>query len=134
MSLVPGAGTKRAKSCVDDRLVMSLFDLSFADLMFRAQQAHRAQFDANTVQLSTLLSVKTGGCPEDCAYCPQAARFQTGVENERLMSTEDVLSLGARCKGSWGNAFLHGSGLAQSEATQISKSCRHGARGEITRA
>ena len=68
--------------------VMSLFDLPFADLIFRAQQVYRKHFDANSVQLSTLLSVKTGGCPEDCGYCPQAARFHTGVENEKLMSTD----------------------------------------------
>jgi len=60
--------------------VLALFDLPFADLMHRAQQAHRANFDANAVQVSTLLSIKTGGCPEDCAYCPQSARYATGLK------------------------------------------------------
>ena len=57
---------------------------------------HREHFDANAVQLSTLLSIKTGGCPEDCGYCPQAARYHTGVENEALMSVDDVLAARAQ--------------------------------------
>jgi biotin synthase len=70
----------------------ALFALPFADLMFRAQAVHRNHFDPNKVQISTLLSVKTGGCPEDCAYCPQSAHFETGVEAEKLMPLDDVLS------------------------------------------
>src|SRR5262249_47753976 len=62
----------------------------FNDLLHRAHGVHRANFDPNAVQLSTLLSVKTGGCSEDCGYCPQAARYHTGVENEELMSVERV--------------------------------------------
>ena len=61
--------------------VAHLLDLPFNDLLFRAQSVHREHFDANAVQLSTLLSIKTGGCPEDCGYCPQAARYHTDVEN-----------------------------------------------------
>ena len=59
--------------------VEALFDLPFSDLMLRAQTNHREHHDPNKVQLSTLLSIKTGGCPEDCGYCPQAARYHTGV-------------------------------------------------------
>ncbi len=88
--------------------IMNLFNLPFSDLMYRAQQVHRAQFDANSVQLSTLLSVKTGGCPEDCAYCPQAARYQTGVENERLMSTDEVLSVARAAKERGATRFCMG--------------------------
>jgi len=66
--------------------------LPFNDLLYRAQTVHRQHFDANTVQLSTLLSIKTGGCPEDCGYCPQAARYHTGVANEALMSVEEVVA------------------------------------------
>jgi biotin synthase len=66
--------------------VEALFALPFNDLVFRAQTVHRAHFPANQVQLSTLLSIKTGGCPEDCAYCPQAARYDTGVEAQKLMA------------------------------------------------
>ena len=69
-----------------------LFALPFNDLLFRAQQVHRAHFDANAVQLSTLLSIKTGGCAEDCGYCPQAARYQTGVENQDLLSVDEVVA------------------------------------------
>ena len=65
--------------------VAALYDLSFSDLVFRAQTVHREHFDPNTVQLSTLLSVKTGACPEDCSYCPQSARYKTEVEPERLL-------------------------------------------------
>ncbi|MCA9565701.1 MAG: biotin synthase BioB, partial [Myxococcales bacterium] len=75
--------------------VEALLELPFNDLIFRAQAVHRANFDPNKVQLSTLLSIKTGGCPEDCKYCPQSSRYDTGLENERLMSVEAVLE-GAR--------------------------------------
>lgn len=81
--------------------VEALFDLPFNDLLFRAQQVHRAHHQPNGVQLSTLLSVKTGGCSEDCGYCPQSARFHTGVENQAMLSVEEVVSAArlAREKG-----------------------------------
>ena len=72
--------------------VRALFDLPFPELMFRAQTIHRQHFDPTEVQISTLLSIKTGGCPEDCAYCPQSARYHTGVQAEKLMSLEVVLA------------------------------------------
>jgi biotin synthase len=72
--------------------IKALFDLPFSDLMFRAQSAHRRHFDPNKVQLSTLLSIKTGGCAEDCAYCPQAARYDTGVDAGKLLPLEEVLA------------------------------------------
>ena len=72
--------------------VEALFALPFNDLLFRAQQVHRAHFDANAVQLSTLLSIKTGGCAEDCGYCPQSARYHTGVENQDLLSVDAVVA------------------------------------------
>jgi biotin synthase len=72
--------------------VEALFALPFNDLLFRAQQVHRAHFDPNAVQLSTLLSIKTGGCPEDCGYCPQAARYQTGVDNQDMLSVDEVVA------------------------------------------
>ena len=72
--------------------VEQLLDLPFNDLLYRAQTMHRENFDANAVQLSTLLSIKTGGCPEDCGYCPQAARYHTGVENETLLAVDDVVA------------------------------------------
>jgi biotin synthase len=72
--------------------VLELFELPFNDLLYRAHEVHRANFDPNTVQLSTLLSIKTGGCPEDCQYCPQAKRYRTGVQDEPLLSVEEVLA------------------------------------------
>jgi biotin synthase len=81
--------------------VEGLFDLPFNDLVYRAQSVHRENFDPNAVQLSTLLSIKTGGCPEDCGYCPQAARYDTGVENQELLPVEAVVAAArlAREKG-----------------------------------
>ncbi len=72
--------------------IEALFALPFNDLLFRAQQVHRAHFDANAVQLSTLLSIKTGGCAEDCGYCPQAVRYHTGVENQEILSVDEVVA------------------------------------------
>ena len=72
--------------------IEALFALPFNDLLFRAQQVHRAHFDANVVQLSTLLSIKTGGCAEDCGYCPQSARYHTGVESQDLLSVDEVVA------------------------------------------
>jgi biotin synthase len=101
--------------------VMSLFDLSFADLIFRAQQVYRKHFDANSVQLSTLLSVKTGGCPEDCGYCPQAARFHTGVENEKLMSTDEVVSLARAAKERGATRFCMGAAWRSPKQRDLEK-------------
>ena len=68
--------------------VAALFALPFPELMFRAAEVHRAHFDPTEVQISTLLSIKTGGCPEDCAYCPQSAKYDTGVKAEKLMEVD----------------------------------------------
>ena len=87
---------------------MVLFDEPFGDLLFRAQQVHRRYFKSNSVQLSTLLSVKTGGCPEDCSYCPQAARYRTGVENEGLMSVDAVLAAARTAKDNGATRFCMG--------------------------
>ena len=83
----------------------ALFALPFNDLMFRAQTIHRAHFPANQVQLSTLLSIKTGGCPEDCAYCPQAARYDTGVDAQKLMAVEAVVAEARRAKESGASRY-----------------------------
>ena len=71
--------------------IEALFALPFNDLVFHAQRVHRRHFDPNAVQVSTLLSIKTGACPEDCAYCPQSTRYDTGLEAEKLMDVEQVL-------------------------------------------
>src|SRR5215470_10766528 len=76
--------------------VQALFALPFMDLILRAQRVHRAWHAANTVQMSTLLSIKTGACPEDCAYCPQSVRYDTGVAREGLMEVAAVRAAAAR--------------------------------------
>jgi biotin synthase len=101
--------------------VMDLFDLSFADLLFRAQEVYRKHFDANRVQLSTLLSVKTGGCPEDCGYCPQAARFHTGVENEQLMNAKEVVSLARAAKERGATRFCMGAAWRSPKQRDLEK-------------
>lgn len=68
-----------------------LFSMPFFELLFQAQQVHRQHFDPQQVQVSTLLSIKTGACPEDCKYCAQSARYKTGLETERLMEVQQVL-------------------------------------------
>ncbi len=85
-----------------------LFALPCNDLMFRAQQAHRANFDANEVQLSTLLSIKTGGCPEDCKYCPQSTRYATEVESELLMKKDEVMKAARIAKEKGASRFCMG--------------------------
>ena len=88
--------------------VEALFKLPFKDLIYRAQQAHRQHFDANAVQLSTLLSIKTGGCPEDCAYCPQAARYRTGVAEEDILPVADVVEAARAAKNKGATRFCMG--------------------------
>jgi biotin synthase len=87
---------------------LGLFDLPFNDLLFRAHTVHRENFDPNRVQRSTLLSIKTGGCPEDCGYCPQAARYHTGVENEELLSLEAVVAAASAAKAHGATRFCMG--------------------------
>jgi biotin synthase len=88
--------------------VRALFDLPFPELMFRAQSAHRQNFDPAEVQISTLLSIKTGGCPEDCAYCPQSARYDTGVAAEKLMTLDAVLADARAAKAGGASRFCMG--------------------------
>ena len=91
----------------------ALYALPFPELLFRAQQVHRAWHDPAAVQMSTLLSIKTGACPEDCAYCPQSVRFDTGLENEPLQPLEVVV---ARAR-----SMTASSGSSASLATPVSK-------------
>jgi len=88
--------------------IAALFELPFSDLIYRAQTVHRQHFDPNAVQISTLLSIKTGGCSEDCGYCPQSARYHTGVENEELMALNDVVSAARAAKESGASRFCMG--------------------------
>lgn len=86
----------------------TLYSQPFNDLMYLAQSVHRRNFDPNTIQLSTLLSIKSGACPEDCAYCPQSARFDTHVEPSRLMDLETVLSAATAAKQAGATRFCMG--------------------------
>ena len=88
--------------------IEAIFALPFNDLIFRAQTVHRAHFDANTVQLSTLMSIKTGGCSEDCGYCPQAARYDTGVESQGLLDIATVLEAARAAKAAGATRFCMG--------------------------
>lgn len=88
--------------------IVALFELPFSDLIHRAQTVHREHFDPNAVQVSTLLSIKTGGCSEDCGYCPQAARYHTDVENEPLMKLDDVLAAAQAAKDNGASRFCMG--------------------------
>lgn len=88
--------------------IAALFDMPFNDLLFEAQTAHRKNFDANAVQVSTLLSIKTGKCPEDCGYCPQSVRYDTEVENEPLMPLDEVIASAKLAKENGSSRFCMG--------------------------
>jgi biotin synthase len=88
--------------------VEALYDLPFMDLLFRAQQVHRENFDPNEVQLSTLLSIKTGGCAEDCGYCPQSSHFDTGLEASKIMPLDEVLDAARAAKEQGATRFCMG--------------------------
>ncbi|MFT6030061.1 MAG: biotin synthase [Oleiphilaceae bacterium] len=88
--------------------VQALFDLPFNDLLFKAQTLHRENFDPNQVQVSTLLSIKTGACPEDCKYCPQSGHYNTGLEKERLLHVDKVLEKAREAKSKGSSRFCMG--------------------------
>ena len=88
--------------------IEQLFNMPFNDLLFHAQQVHRGHFDPNEVQVSTLLSIKTGRCPEDCGYCPQSVRYETEVDNEALMPIEQVLEQARAAKAKGSSRFCMG--------------------------
>ena len=88
--------------------VGALFALPFNDLIFKAQQIHRSFFDPNRIQLSTLLNIKTGACPEDCKYCPQSGHYNTGLKTEKLMQVEEVLENARQAKGRGATRFCMG--------------------------
>jgi len=103
--------------------VRALFMLPFPELMFRAAQVHRENFDPSEVQISTLLSIKTGGCPEDCAYCPQSAKFETGVKAEKLMDLEAVLAEARAAKAGGASRFCMGAAWRSPKDRDLEKVC-----------
>ena len=110
------------RPAVDSRTVdaaLELFALPFADLLLRAQHAHREHHAPNTVQLSTLLSIKTGGCPEDCAYCPQSSRYRTEVASEALLDVDEVVAAARAAKASGATRFCMGAAWRSPKARDL---------------
>ena len=105
---VGGARRLNAAAFWSTEKVLELLELPFNDLVYRAHAVHRENFDPNIVQLSTLLSIKTGGCPEDCAYCPQSKRYDTGVEDTPLLSANAVLAAAKTAKENGATRFCMG--------------------------
>lgn len=101
--------------------VVALFDLPFSELLFRAATVHRERFDASQIQVSTLLSIKTGGCPEDCGYCPQSARHDTGLKAEKLMDTEAVLARAREARAAGATRFCMGAAWRSPKDRDVEK-------------
>ncbi|MDT0594641.1 biotin synthase BioB [Glaciecola petra] len=99
--------------------INDLFALPFNDLVFKAQSIHRQHFDPNHVQVSTLLSIKTGACPEDCKYCPQSARYDTGLEKERLLEIEKVIERAKEAKAAGSTRFCMGAAWRNPKAKDM---------------
>jgi len=99
----------------------AVFGLPFNDLMFHAQRVHRSNFDPNKVQVSTLISIKTGACPEDCAYCPQSVRYDTGLEREELMEVCDVVERAQAAKANGATRFCMGAAYRNPKPHQLQK-------------
>ena len=100
---------------------LELLQQPFNDLIFNAQQTHRLNFDPNKVQLSTLMNIKTGGCPEDCAYCPQSAHYKTGVGAEKIASVEEVISQAKAAKNKGATRFCMGAAWRQPKKGDLEK-------------
>ena len=101
--------------------IIALYGQPLNDLLHQAHKVHRRCFDPNEIQLSTLLNIKSGGCPEDCAYCPQSVRYRTGVENEVLMSREQVLEEARRAQESGAGRFCMGAAWRSPKDKDIDK-------------
>ena len=101
--------------------VVSLLTSPFNDLLFRAQEVHRQYFDANEVQVCTLLSIKTGGCPEDCKYCPQSSHYHTGLQAEKLMDVDTVLDEAEKAKAAGASRFCMGAAWRSPKDRDIPK-------------
>jgi biotin synthase len=119
----PNAGANRPRHDWTRAEVKALFALPFPELMFRASLAHRENFDPTEVQISTLLSIKTGGCPEDCAYCPQAAQYDTGVKAEKLMSLDAVLQEARAAKAGGASRFCMGAAWRSPKERDLDSVC-----------
>ncbi|HVY56783.1 MAG TPA: biotin synthase BioB, partial [Xanthobacteraceae bacterium] len=103
--------------------VRTLFDMPFPDLLFHAQRIHRMHFDPHEVQISTLLSIKTGGCPEDCAYCSQSARYDTGIDAGKLMGLDTVLAEARAAKAAGASRFCMGAAWRNPKDRDLDRVC-----------
>jgi biotin synthase len=103
--------------------VRALLALPFPELIFRAQSIHRMYFDPCEVQISTLLSIKTGGCPEDCAYCPQSVHYETGVKAEKLLAVDAVLAEARAAKDAGASRFCMGAAWREPKDRDLDKVC-----------
>jgi biotin synthase len=119
MSSVPPARLGEIRTDWTLEEVQALFALPFADLVFEAQRVHRQHFDPNAVQVSTLLSIKTGACPEDCAYCPQSVRYDTGLEREALLDVDTVLANARAAKANGATRFCMGAAYRSPKKQQL---------------
>jgi len=117
----PVSGVPRHDWARDE--VRALFDLPFPELIFRAQCAHRQNFDPTEVQISTLLSIKTGGCPEDCAYCPQSARYDTGLHAGKLMALDTVVAEARAARASGASRFCMGAAWREPKDRDLDAVC-----------
>jgi biotin synthase len=122
-SVYSGEKTANGEYAHAGRLTAAHKSLPFLELMFEAARIHRMHFDPNEVQISTLLSIKTGGCPEDCAYCPQAARYDTGVTAEKLMSLDAVLAEARTAKAGGASRFCMGAAWRQPKDSDVENVC-----------
>jgi biotin synthase len=126
MSFQPKAASEPFAASSNDETwtlaeIVALFNLPFNDLMFKAQGVHRAHFSANEVQLSSLLSIKTGGCPEDCGYCPQSAHYDTGVEASKLLDVEAVKAAALEAKKNGASRFCMGAAWRELNDRDVEK-------------
>jgi biotin synthase len=97
----------------------AVHDLPFNDLLYHAQRVHRQHFEPNKVQISTLLSIKTGGCPEDCAYCPQSVRYETGLQRDELMEVADVVAAAREARAAGATRFCMGAAYRSPKPRQL---------------
>ncbi len=110
-----------AKAAWTLEAIEALFNLPFNDLLFQAQQVHRQHFNPNEVQLSTLLSIKTGGCPEDCGYCPQSVHFNTGVEASKMLDVDAVKEAALEARANGATRFCMGAAWREPKDRDIEK-------------
>lgn len=117
MMPTPTTASHSSRRTIDD--ILTLYELPFSELLYRAHTVHREHHDPRLIQLSSLLSIKTGACPEDCAYCPQSSRHNTDLENEPLMPLPDVIAAARKAKENGAERFCMGAAWRSPSAKQV---------------